>query len=264
MKIDEVLKLNIDLQPDQLRQLSEDINKTLSQPMNINTIIEDTTQNLTLAKTLNEEAEKKQMAAKNILQVAERVEKALSETQDIQKTVNDGIFVTSQNIVDANNSLTKVKSETDLAKDSLQKVTELIDSIEAKLKTLQTGFLKNVRDADEVKSEAKTLVQEVDDTKNKALKLVDDYNNANTTLENRVKVLKTTRSNSQNLSEKASQLLANTTLKLKELEDAEIVFAEQEMLLSKLSKATDELNARMSDNLEKINSQSEHYRTCNN
>jgi hypothetical protein len=48
------------------------------------------------------------MAAKNILQVAERVEKALSETQDIQKTVNDGIFVTSQNIVDANNSLTKV------------------------------------------------------------------------------------------------------------------------------------------------------------
>jgi hypothetical protein len=48
------------LQPDQLRQLSEDINKTLSQPMNINTIIEDTTQNLTLAKTLNEEAEKKQ------------------------------------------------------------------------------------------------------------------------------------------------------------------------------------------------------------
>lgn len=56
----QILKLNIDLQPDQLRQLSEDINKTLSQPMNINTIIEDTAQNLTLAKTLNEEAEQKQ------------------------------------------------------------------------------------------------------------------------------------------------------------------------------------------------------------
>lgn len=49
------------------------------------------------------------MAAKNILQVAERVEKALSETQNIQKSVNDGIFATSQNIVDANNSLTKVR-----------------------------------------------------------------------------------------------------------------------------------------------------------
>lgn len=116
-----------------------------------------------------------------------------------------------------------MKSETDVAKESLQKVTELIDSIETKLKTLQTGFLKNVRDADEVKSEAKTLIQEVDDTKTKATKLLDDYNNANATLENRVKVLKTTRSNSQSLLEKASQLLASTTLKLKELEGKPVI-----------------------------------------
>lgn len=50
------------------------------------------------------------MAAKNILQVAERVEKALIEAQNIQKEVNDGIFTTNQNIVDATNSLTKVST----------------------------------------------------------------------------------------------------------------------------------------------------------
>lgn len=89
--------------------------------------------------------------------------------------------------------------------------------IEGKLKTLQTGFLKNVRDANEVKSEAKSLIQEVEETKNKASQLISAYNKANDTLENRVKNSKTTRSNSIYLLEKASQLSANTTLKLKEL-----------------------------------------------
>lgn len=48
------------------------------------------------------------MAAKSILQVAERVEKALEEAQVLQKSVDDGIVKTNQNILDANNSLAKV------------------------------------------------------------------------------------------------------------------------------------------------------------
>lgn len=91
-------------------------------------------------------------------------------------------------------------------------------AIEGKLKLLQTGFLKNVRDADEVKSEAKTLVQEVKNTDAKASQLVVSYNNANDTLNNRVKNTQATRSKSQSLLEKASQLSTNITLKLKELE----------------------------------------------
>jgi len=39
---------------------------------------------------------------------------------------------------------------------------------------------------------------------------------------------------------------------------------EQEKLILKLSNTTDELNKRMSENLEKINAQSDYYRTCNN
>lgn len=50
------------------------------------------------------------MAAKNILQVAERVEKALAEAQDLQKTVDEGVLTTNQDIVDATNSITKVST----------------------------------------------------------------------------------------------------------------------------------------------------------
>lgn len=122
--------------------------------------------------------------------------------------------------------------ETNVAKDSLQTATDLIDSIEAKLKTLQTGFLKNVRDANEVKSEAKTLVQEVEDTKNKASKLVDDYNNATSTLKKRESDLNTTNKDSRTLFERASQLLANTTSKLKELEGKPFVMIAKQQVVN--------------------------------
>lgn len=68
-----------------------------------------------------------------------------------------------------------------------------------------------------MKSEAKIVVQEVEDTQKKSLQLLMAYNQANETLENRVKNSKTTRSSSQYLLEKASQLSTNTILKLKEL-----------------------------------------------
>jgi chromosome segregation ATPase len=264
MKVEDVLKLNINLKPEQLRQLSEDINKTLSLPKNIGSIINETAGDLLLAKTLNEDAEKKQMAAKNILQVAERVETALAEAQSIQKNVDDGILTTTQNILDANNSITNVKTETGVTQENVQKVLDDINVIETKLKTLQTGFLKNVRDANEVKSEASTLIQEVEDTEKKASQLLASYREASNKLDTRAQIAKTTKYNSQNLLEKASQLSANTTLKLRELGDAEQIIINQEESISKLAKDVDELYIMMSTNLDKISSQSDHYRTCNN
>lgn len=263
-KIEEVLKLNINLKPDQLRKLSEDINQTLSLPKNIDNIIKDTASDLALAKVLNEEAEQKQIAAKSILEVAERVEKALDEAQIIQKDVGDDILTTNQYIVDATNSITKVKTETGIAQENVENVLDEIGVIEDKLKTLQTGFLKNVRDANEVKSEAKMLTDDVQDTERKSMELLTNYDNVNSTLESRFKNSKSTLNDSQRLLERASQLSANTTLKLKELKDAEQIFAKQENLISQLDSKIDDLNAEMSEHLEKINLQSEYYRTCNN
>lgn len=110
-----------------------------------------------------------------------------------------------------------MKKETEVTQKNVQSVLNQISNIDGKLKSFQTGFLKNIGDADEVKSEAKSLIQEVEETEMKASKLVTDYNNANDTLKNRVKNSQTTRSNSQRLLERASQLSANITLKLQEL-----------------------------------------------
>lgn len=116
----------------------------------------------------------------------------------------------------------QVKTETGVTQENVQKVLDDINVIESKLKTLQTGFLKNVRDANEVKSEASTLIQEVEDTEKKASQLLASYYEASNKLENRAQIAKSTKNNSQNLLEKASQLSANTTLKLRELGGKEI------------------------------------------
>lgn len=116
----------------------------------------------------------------------------------------------------------QVKTETDVTQENIQKVLDDINVIESKLKTLQTGFLKNVRDANEVKSEASTLIQEVEDTEKKASQLLASYREASNKLDTRAQIAKTTKYNSQNLLEKASQLSANTTLKLRELGGKEI------------------------------------------
>lgn len=46
--------------------------------------------------------------------------------------------------------------------------------------------------------------------------------------------------------------------------DAEQIIISQEESIAKLSKDVDELYSMMSDNLNKISSQADHYRTCNN
>jgi len=110
-----------------------------------------------------------------------------------------------------------VKTETDIAQENVENVLDEISVIEDKLKTLQTGFLKNVRDANEVKSEAKMLSDDVQDTERKSTELLTNYDNVNRTLESRFKNSKSTLNDSQRLLERASQLSANTTLQLKEL-----------------------------------------------
>jgi len=46
--------------------------------------------------------------------------------------------------------------------------------------------------------------------------------------------------------------------------DAEQIIINQEESISKLIKDVDELYGMMTENLDKISSQSDHYRTCNN
>lgn len=117
----------------------------------------------------------------------------------------------------------QVKTETGVAQENVEKVLNEIGVIEDKLKTLQTGFLKNVRDANEVKSEAKMLTDDVQDTEKKSMELLTNYDHVNNKLESRFNNSKSTLNDSQRLLERASQLSANTTLKLKELKGKTII-----------------------------------------
>lgn len=53
----EVLSMSISLRPDQIRQLANEINSTIQGLQNIDDILDDTRENLTLAQMLKERAD---------------------------------------------------------------------------------------------------------------------------------------------------------------------------------------------------------------
>lgn len=85
------------------------------------------------------------------------------------------------------------------------------------MKQLQTGFLKNEKDAREVSDEAGSVYTEVKTAENQAQNLQIQYREAVNALNQRSQDSGLAHTRAQKLLEKASQLSVNTTAKLKEL-----------------------------------------------
>lgn len=85
------------------------------------------------------------------------------------------------------------------------------------MKQLQTGFLKNEKDAREVSDEAGSVYAEVKKAENQSQNLQDQYREAVNALNQRSQDSGLAHARAQKLLEKASQLSVNTTAKLKEL-----------------------------------------------
>lgn len=85
------------------------------------------------------------------------------------------------------------------------------------MKKLQTGFLKNEKDAHEVSDEASSVYAEVKTAENQVQNLQVQYREAVNALNQRSQDSGLAHARAQKLLEKASQLSVNTTAKLKEL-----------------------------------------------
>lgn len=92
-----------------------------------------------------------------------------------------------------------------------------VNQLQERVKALQTGFLKNEKDAQEVKNEASSMTDEVKQAQKRAQEMQTEYNRAVNTLGERARNSELAQVRAQILLEKASQLSLNTTDKLKQL-----------------------------------------------
>lgn len=92
-----------------------------------------------------------------------------------------------------------------------------MDQLQNRVKTLQTKFLKNEKDAQDVQENANSMTEEVQQAKNQASEMQSKYNLALDDLNQRAQDSHMEQARAQNLLKKASQLSSDTRTKLVQL-----------------------------------------------
>ncbi|XP_054279344.1 laminin subunit beta-1 [Macrosteles quadrilineatus] len=255
---------NIQLQPEQITELARNINATVASITDINKILADTAGDLTTAQRLKAQADSAKADAENVESTAQEFLDTLKEAETTQQEIQLAIDKADEDIAQAKIDLTQITSETAEAQQKANETVTEVNQLQERVKSLQTGFLKNQKDAQEVKAEAETMTEEVKRAEKRAKEMQDEYSRAVNSLQDRTEDSGLAQAKAQKLLEKASQLSLNTTDKLKQLKDAEKLYREQENDLTSLTDAIKGLNSRMGEYLMDINKKSTYYRICMN
>ncbi|XP_075218526.1 laminin subunit beta-1-like [Lycorma delicatula] len=260
----DALSKNIRLQPEHITDIAKKINDTIASRTDINKILNDTSDNLTLAKQHKQEADKAKEEAEIILKRAQSVVEMLNEAEVAQVKALTAIDTASNDISTARKDLTQTASETREAQHKANETVADVKKLQDKLKMLHTSFLKNEKDASEVADGLKSVDVEVSKAKQKASELRTAYGQATDSLEQRGHNFSLAHARVQQTYEKASKLFIKTKAKLKELQEAKVTYNDQETTLLNLSQELDSLNGDIAKYLNSITTKSKFYRNCLN
>ncbi|KAL4226155.1 Laminin subunit beta-1 [Mactra antiquata] len=259
---EEVLSMSISLRPDQIRELSDEIKSTIQGLQNIDGILADTTDNLTLAEVLKERADNASKAAAAILDTAQGVLRALNGSLEAQNKARVAIDQADQDIKDAQTDLTQIESETAAAEEKSKDTMNRVDNLQVSLEGLQTKINENdfkVQNAENVANEAANLAdmatkdaQDLEDKYPDVLNRLNDKYNSTADAKGRV----------ERLRQRADKLATETTAKLQKLKSMNNEFEGYEKQLQSLSDRIDELNNDMTGYLATIQQRANGYRTC--
>ena len=258
----ETLKKEIQLEPELITKLAADINKTIASLTDIDSILNETRDDLNNALHLKIQAEDAKNEAADVLATAEEVLQALDEAREAQEKAEEAIEQANADIEAADKDLAQINSETTEAQSKANETVVDVDKLQARVRDLQTRFLKNARDVGELKAEAETVVREGAVAREGAGKLRTKYDLAAARLEERSRLSNSARQKAQKILKEASTLSIVTGDKLKELTDMADVYSSNEKQLSDLTKRIDDLNDRMNEYLGDIKRQAEYYSSC--
>lgn len=253
---------NIQSKPEQILDRADEIKNVIKSLTDIDTILNETADDLAKANELKAKAELSKSEAEGIRDTAQKIVEALNEAQTAQDKAELAIQTAKDDISEARKDLSQITNETieaqQKANDATAKVKQLLD----RLKSIQAGFLQNERSAMDVETEEKSLEKEVARAQEQAASLRLRYQETDNQLISKAESSGLKRAKGQMLLEKASQLSVNTTAKLKQLNDTETVFNGQESVLIELSNNIAELEKRIQNCIDTIVVKSNHYKYC--
>ncbi|XP_078051747.1 laminin subunit beta-1 isoform X1 [Augochlora pura] len=260
---EKVIAKNIQLKPDEIKDLAERINTIVGSLTDPEKILADTRDDLYLAMQLKEKADRaKDYALANQAQ-ANEVVVLLNEAQKAQDLAQLAIDQAERDVRNSEKDLQEIAEVTRGALMQANSTTQTVDDLEARLKQLQTQQVRNdfVMNQ-EIAVQMKKVAEDAQNVDSKTKKLAEEYRKVDESLDHSVNKSKDNIQRATKLLQRASELTVDTSTKFKDLDGMDSVYRENEKTLSDLMSVVDSLTSEMQKHLDEIDKKAQQYRQC--
>ncbi|XP_054000952.1 laminin subunit beta-1 isoform X1 [Hylaeus anthracinus] len=259
----DVLAKNIQLRPDEIKDLATRIQSIVGSLSNSEKILADTKNDLLLAESLKDEASRTKEDAINKQMLANKVVVLLNEAQKAQGLAQLAIDQADRDVKRSQKDLEEISEVTRGAQMQANSTTQSVDALEARLKHLQTQSAKNSFVlSKEIGDQASRVANQAQTVDVKTKKLAEEYRRVDESLDQRVNKSKDNVQRANKLLQRASELTADTSTKLKDLDGMESVYKDNERMLNDLTIEINSLTGEMEDHLAGIEQKARKYREC--
>ena len=259
----EVLAKNIKLKPDEIKALADRIKSIVGSLTDSEKILADTRDDLQLAEKLKNDAERAKENAIAKQNLANKVAVLLSDAQRAQDRAQAAIDQAERDVSRSEKDLEEIAELTRGAQMQANSTAQTVESLDARLKQLQTQSILNDFVLNrEISVQAQKVADEAQKIDTKTKTLVMEYRQADELLDLRVNKSKGNISRAKKLLQRASELTADTSTKLKDLDGMESVYRDNERMLSDLMAEVDSLNGEMEKHLAEIEQNAQRYKQC--
>lgn len=259
----EVLAKNIKLKPDEITTLADHIKRIVGSLTDSEKILADTRDDFNLAQEVKERANRTKENAIEKKDLANKVVILLNDAQRAQDRAQVAIDQAERDVNRSKQDLEEIAEVTKGAQMQANSTTQMVDSLDARLKQLQTQSVRNDFVLNqEIGIEARNVGIETEKVDKKTKKLAREYKKADESLDSTVNKSKGNILRAKKLLQKASELTADTSTKLKDLSGMESVYRDNERTLSDLMAEVDSLAGEMGKHLVEIEQKAQQYRQC--
>ncbi|KAG7208341.1 hypothetical protein KM043_014577 [Ampulex compressa] len=260
---EEILKKNIQLRPDEIKELADRIKKIVGSLTDSDRILADTRDDLLLAKKLEAMANRTRDLALEKQELASKVVVLLNEAEAGQNLATEAIDRAEQDVLKAQKDLEEIKEATLQAQGQANATSGAVEGLDSRLKQLHAQSVRNDFVLEqEIGVEASKVAQAARMVDAKTRKLAEEYKKADESLSQRAGRSKGNIQRAKRLLQRASEMTADTSTKFKDLDGMESVYRDNERMLTDLMNDVEALSAEMDKHLAVIESKSQRYRQC--
>jgi len=260
--IKDCLDTKISITPEDILNLAQQINNSMSKITDVDKIIVNTSGNLATANSLKQQADNAKSRANHVLETARKVINALKDSKEAQEQAEAKIEQANSNVKTIENDLGEIEEDTNQITNQSISVQNGLDQLQERLNNLRKKFTQNVYEVDKASKSAEDAGSNSKDAELFANELSSKYEQAKNKLKQKGSASGDIKKRSQELKEKAEKMAKDATEKILTLQKIEDDFDEYAIKVKQYSDAIDRLNSEIIEYSHLISKKAQHHKSC--